>query len=187
MALFSKFIFLLAGIEGGYVSAATAASIEDSGGETYKGVSRNNNPTWEGWKIVDAWKAKLGGLKHGYKIPDPKLDAMVNALYKKKYWDEVAGDAINNQSLANFIADWGVNSGPNTAVKQVQKALGLLQDGEIGPKTLAALNKAPEAAFNKIKELRREFIDGNPNIKDSIEPILIRDRVDAFFFHEAEK
>ena len=50
-------------------------------------------------------------------------------------------------------------SGPVTAAKAVQKALGLTADGVVGPQTLAALNKAHRTygyrfIFNRIKAER---------------------------------
>ena len=39
--------------EGGYVHDS-----DDSGGETYRGISRRYNPTWEGWDIIDTYKRK---------------------------------------------------------------------------------------------------------------------------------
>lgn len=188
MAIFKSFLFLLKSIEGGYLSASMAASIDDSGGETYKGVARNYHPNWAGWAIVDAWKAKNGGsLPWKYIIPDRTLDALVDSFYKNEFWDYFSADKIKNQSLANLVVDFGVNSGEKTAAMQVQKALGLAVDGIVGKDTLAALNRAPMEAFNRIKERRREFIQTSGKIKPTVKEILIRDRVDAFFFRDEEK
>lgn len=61
-------------------------------------------------------------------------------IFKRQYWDAVKGDLINNQSVAELVADWAWGSGPVTAIKYVQRALGLTADGQLGTKTLAALN-----------------------------------------------
>ena len=37
--------------EGGYVDDR-----DDRGGETYRGISRNNFPDWKGWKKIDGFK-----------------------------------------------------------------------------------------------------------------------------------
>ena len=61
-------------------------------------------------------------------------------------------------------------SGSVTAAKGIQKALGLVADGLVGPKTLAALNAADKAAvFSKIFQARYKFfrniVDRNPSQK----------------------
>jgi len=60
MADFDKYYPILLKAEGGYASAEFAAKYNDKGGETYKGIARNFNPAWEGWAIIDAYKAKNG-------------------------------------------------------------------------------------------------------------------------------
>lgn len=37
--------------EGGYVNDK-----DDAGGETYRGISRKYNPTWQGWNMIDQYK-----------------------------------------------------------------------------------------------------------------------------------
>ncbi|MFN3405850.1 MAG: glycosyl hydrolase 108 family protein [Cytophagaceae bacterium] len=185
MASFDQFYPILEPNEGGYVSAATAASIGDSGGETYKGVARNYNPTWEGWKIIDAYKAANGGkIKHNAIIPDPVLNKMVKDLAKKKYWDVMRLDEVRNQSLANLIADFGFNSGTGAPAKAIQRILGLVQDGVIGPVTIKAINSANQKTlFEKLKEARINFINSSTKILDKIKPQLV-ERADSFFFRE---
>lgn len=53
MADFDKAYFRTCKFEGGY-----ANDKNDSGGETYKGISRVHNPKWGGWKIIDSYKKK---------------------------------------------------------------------------------------------------------------------------------
>ena len=37
--------------EGGYANVAG-----DTGGETYRGISRNNFSSWEGWPVIDSMR-----------------------------------------------------------------------------------------------------------------------------------
>jgi lysozyme family protein len=74
-------------------------------------------------------------------------EAQANAIYKKEYWDRVSGDKIKSQLVADIIADWGVNSGAKTAAMQVQKILGIKQDGKIGAQTLGLINGKAEGQF----------------------------------------
>jgi lysozyme family protein len=41
-----------------------------------------------------------------------------------------------------MVFDFGVNAGPRTSVKVLQRAVGVVDDGAIGPKTLAAVKAA---------------------------------------------
>jgi lysozyme family protein len=50
------------------------------------------------------------------------------------------GENIFANSIAQTIFDYGVNTGMGTSVKNVQRTLKIVDDGDFGPKTLAALN-----------------------------------------------
>lgn len=80
-------------------------------------------------------------------------------ILKTMYWDPWQADNILSQGIANICVNWGWGSGVKTAIKSVQAALGLKQDGVVGPVTLAALNKStasykPVYTFNRIKAER---------------------------------
>jgi lysozyme family protein len=156
MANFALLIPVIFRWEGGY-----ANDPRDRGGETYKGVARNAHPTWEGWKIVDAEKARMGGkLPKNYFIQNPALDAMVEGLAKRIYWDFFKADQIKSQEIAEIIVDWGWASGTVTAAKQVQRLLGVPDDGRFGEVTLKKLNAGnPEKMFNAIQQARIRFVE----------------------------
>lgn len=71
----------------------------------------------------------------------------VSAIYKKEYWDKIGGDKIKYYPVAFALFDQAINRGPGTVANQVQKVLGLPQDGKIGPTTLAKLNAIPDKDF----------------------------------------
>jgi len=116
----------------------------DAGGETYKGISRVNHPKWLGWNIIDS-------LKHFSAFPNnlesnDTLQGLVSSFYKYEYWDKYQADNINNQSIAELLVDWEVNSGePGVAIPQ--KLLGLVPDGIAGPKTIASINLTNQQDF----------------------------------------
>lgn len=59
-------------------------------------------------------------------------------LAKPKYWDTVRGDELV-PALAWLMFDSSYNEGDNEAVKHLQKALGVEDDGDFGPQTMAAV------------------------------------------------
>ena len=80
-------------------------------------------------------------------------------IFKKGYWDKMKADQIENQSLAQLCVDMVWMSGPVTSIKKIQAALGLVADGIVGPKTLGALNKDPEKAFNTLWAMRKAWLE----------------------------
>jgi lysozyme family protein len=151
--------------EGGYVSPEYAAKVKDAGGETYMGISRNSNPDWPGWKIIDAVK-KQRKLKWNEKINDPKLTALVYDRAKKRYWDVIRGDEINNQQVAELIFELFWASG-GLGIKQAQAALNkvisppsspIKVDGVFGGDTLNKINAAPQSQlYSAIYNERKRF------------------------------
>lgn len=114
---------------------------DDTGGETYKGISRKHHPTWNGWKIIDKLKQEH---PRGFKTKlkgNSELQAMVDDFYKRNYWNHLHLDDLANQELANQVFDTAVNCGIKTAVKIIQKVLGIPADGKLGPVTIEAMKK----------------------------------------------
>lgn len=138
MARFELYAPILKEVEGGFVDHPA-----DKGGPTNAGV------TLATFKTIFGKDKTVDDLRN-----------MTNAQWKrimKVYWDAVKGDDIKNQSVANLVADWCVNSGVNGR-KGVQQALRLVTDGIFGPKTLAALNKEPyKCVFCKVMDARTEY------------------------------
>ncbi|HQF43983.1 MAG TPA: glycosyl hydrolase 108 family protein [Ignavibacteriaceae bacterium] len=139
--------------EGGYVSDP-----DDPGGETYKGISRVNNPKWAGWQIIDSYKGR-------YDFPkclqaDENLEELVKYLYKKKYYDPYIGDQIDD-SIAEEMFDQAVNLGIERAIEHLQRSLNVLNrnqrdysdiqvDGIFGQNTLKALLKCESVRGTKL-------------------------------------
>lgn len=105
--------------EGGYVDDP-----DDAGGETYLGISRNNNPKWVGWEVIDDIKKKYGtkGITARLK-KDIALTNSAKLLYKQNYWDVLELDDIPSQSIAHELFDTCVNCGKTTAIRIVQQVL----------------------------------------------------------------
>ncbi len=119
--------------EGGYILHTVPG---DTGGMTFAGIARNKNPQWAGWPLID--KKDMAGAR-----------ALVPSFYKGLYWDPIGGDKITSQAVAENIFDYAVNAGVGTAAKTAQTTVGVVADGAIGPKTIAAFNAMAEAEFHQ--------------------------------------
>ena len=135
MADFKKALKRTAKYEGGYVNDPN-----DAGGETYKGVSRQANPKWEGWSIIDAHKKKSPtGFKKALDA-DQKLQEMVDKIYLNSYWSPIKGCDIKSQKLAEEIFDMAVNAGISRAIKLAQGMVGFEESGKMTNVLIDRLN-----------------------------------------------
>ena len=151
--------------EGGYVN-----NPNDNGGETYRGISRNNFPKWKGWVIVDQYKKAPFTAKSMNQVlnNNHQLQVLVQDFYKANFWTPIVGDNIVNQDVANNIYDFAVNSGVGRAVRYAQRIVGATEDGVMGNVTITAINH--NANFVSIyKKARLDFLNkivaNNPSQK----------------------
>ena len=158
MADFNLYYPKLIKHEGGYVNDPS-----DKGGETYRGIARVHNPTWDGWNIIDK---KPKPIKVNTVFPE--LESNVKAFYKKKYWDNYSYGNIANQSIAEFLADFTINGAPKTAIKNIQTFVSANPDGAFGKDTASAINKYPDQGklfnyiFDKRKKHYENIVASNP-------------------------
>ncbi|MBK8291001.1 MAG: peptidoglycan domain protein [Flammeovirgaceae bacterium] len=147
MAKFENFAGKLLRLEGGYVNHPL-----DKGGPTKYGV------------ILSVWK-EYGHDKDGdgdIDAEDIKKLTEEDARYiaKKIFWDYFLADHISNESVAEFIVDWGYNSGRKTVAKIVQRLVNVEVDGTVGIQTLRAINSTDqERLFNLLKIERKVFLN----------------------------
>lgn len=84
----------------------------------------------------------------------------VERVYRLFYWDAVKADHLPS-GVDYAVFDFGVNSGPARAAKHLQKIAGAAQDGDIGPKTLAAVAKMdPQDVVTALQDSRLRFLRG---------------------------
>jgi lysozyme family protein len=114
------FIDAIIAREGG---AAETNDPADSGGRTKFGISERSHP--------EAWAD--GTVTY----PEAR------AIYEKVYILAEHFDKISNIQLQHQVVDFGVPHGPNAATKLLQQLVGVKADGELGPATLAAIEKYP--------------------------------------------
>lgn len=106
----------LIGHEGGYVDHP-----KDPGGATKYGISKRQYPLED--------------------IPNLTLER-AKYLYRRDYWGPAGCDIVPD-ALKFDLFDTAVNSGYKTAVRLLQRAVGELPDGGLGPHTLQAVQSMP--------------------------------------------
>jgi lysozyme family protein len=145
---------------------AFAAVVGEEGGFTANAADPGN---WTGGAVG---KGVCRGTKFGISAAAyPTLDIaaltvdQARAVYKRDYWDKVAGDALP-PALALLVFDAAVNNGVARGARWLQAAVGVEQDGDIGPQTLAAIAKtnasSSTALLAEVLAQRMNFMAGLP-------------------------
>jgi len=117
----------------------------DPGGATMKGVTLAN---FRRYVKPSATKADLRAIS----------DDQLAVVYRRFYWDAVLGAQLPD-GVDYAVFDFGVNSGPGRSATYLQAVVGAVQDGRIGPATLAAVAARPPAAvINGLQDSRLAFL-----------------------------
>jgi len=111
---FERAIERVLGHEGGYVNDPT-----DPGGETKWGISKRAFPQYNIRAIT-------------------RDDAI--GIYKEHYWERAKCDKLP-EAISFQLLDAAVNHGIGTAIRFLQRAIGVADDGVIGPVSLAAVGR----------------------------------------------
>lgn len=77
-------------------------------------------------------------------------------IYRLDYLEPLHADRYPD-GVAFQLLDYAINSGPKAAVKGLQRALGVPADGDVGPVTLAALDRWSESDL--VMRITAERID----------------------------
>ncbi len=108
----------------------------DRGGETNFGISDRRDGLMDGKADID-----------GDRVPDARIKDLTieqaGQIYLREYWQPLRCDDLH-PSIAYVLFDTAVNTGTRQAVKLLQRALHLTEDGLVGPKTIAAANRNPK-------------------------------------------
>lgn len=104
--------------EGGYVNDP-----RDPGGETRWGISKRSYPHLDITNLTLAQAAEI---------------------YRRDYWGPAGCEAVPAQIRFDLF-DMAVNSGVRQAVRALQRAVGEVEDGILGPRTLQAIGSLPPA------------------------------------------
>ena len=129
------------GHEGGFVNHP-----EDPGGKTNFGITQR---TYDAFR-----KAKGFGTKNVRMIEENE----VSEIYELQYWSRVQGDDLPS-GVDYCVMDYAVNSGPARAIKVLQRAIGVDDDGVVGAITLAAARaQSPVRIVNDMCDERMRFL-----------------------------
>lgn len=126
--------------EGGYVNHSA-----DHGGPTNHGITQ---------ATLSAWRKAPASIDDVRNL----TEAEAREIYESEYVRKPGFDRVNGERLQAILVDCAVNHGPDRAVKFLQGALGVTQDGDFGPKTRGALyNSDPVAIYRKVVAARARF------------------------------
>ena len=126
--------------EGGFVNHPL-----DPGGATNLGIAGATLARARGRPVIIAHVRALTGTEAA-------------SIYRRFYWNVVRGDDLPG-GLDLAVFDLAVNAGPARAAWLLQRALGVPQDGVIGPRTLAAARAAhPIEAIAALTQARLGFL-----------------------------
>lgn len=140
--------------EGGYVD-----NPNDPGGATNKGVTQ---------AVYDAWRRSQGLAVRPVRGIE---DGEVRAIYRERYWKAARADEMP-PALRLVQFDAAVNCGVKMAIRFLQRALGVADDGVIGPVTLGALQKrqirplADEVLWERLRYYRTIAVRQRPDGRD---------------------
>lgn len=130
----------LLGHEGGYVDHP-----KDPGGATC-------------WGVTERVARATGYAGHMRDFPVE----LAKAIYRQQYWDAVHAEELP-EALRYPTFDAAVNSGATQAVKWLQRAVGAVDDGQIGPETLRMARGAnPDRAAKRMLGQRLRFMTELP-------------------------
>jgi uncharacterized protein (TIGR02594 family) len=120
----------------------------DPGGRTSRGIQQRE---WDVWR-----QTHLGLPADVWQAPQDQI----LAIYHESYWSPLNCDALP-AGVDYTVFDYGVNSGINRSAKVLQGFVGADVDGEIGPKTIAAVAQHDASTLIKqISDERLTFLQG---------------------------
>jgi len=126
--------------EGGYVDHPA-----DRGGPTKYGITQRTLSEWRG---VQVSKQEVRDL----------TETEARAIYRRNYITRPGFHRIADPDVQGLVVDMGVNHGVINAVKMIQRAVGVTDDGVFGPQSLAAVNSMnPAKGYRRIVGQRARF------------------------------
>jgi hypothetical protein len=117
---------------------------EDPGGPTMMGITQKTLAAWRGEPVT---------------ADDVRALTREEAceIYRANYWNAMKCDELP-RGIDLMVFDFGVNAGPATSVKMLQRAVGSKPDGAVGDFTLRAVRATePRALLEALARARLDF------------------------------
>lgn len=108
------------------------ATVPDVGGQAISGINSAAYP--EQFAAIEA-------------LSQEDRPLAVENFYQTEFWAKLHVDGLLSQDLANRVMDQSVNGGLETGPILLQRTVGVEEDGDIGPLTLAAVNAIPQSVL----------------------------------------
>lgn len=126
--------------EGGYVDLSA-----DRGGPTNRGITQATLAGWRGRPVTADDVKRL-------------TEVEAREIYRERYIVEPRLHKVIDPKVRALAVDCAVNHGPRQAVKLLQLAARVFPDGDLGPKTEAAVNRmTPAALYARLCAARVRF------------------------------
>ena len=125
-------------------------------GWTFMGIYQGAHPDLDIWKAIRQKMQQYNGdmkLVGSMMYNNALVREMVQAFYKKEFWDKARLDDVNSQQMANEVFIAGVNMGMKKAMMLAQRLVGTTQDGIVGNKTIKAMNSFDDAVFDEMYDV----------------------------------
>ena len=124
--------------------------------------------TFRSWRRTDATPGNISGMPAEADLRKLSFDEWW-AIMKHLFIDPCRAESIHNKSIALMLIDWRWVNGTQ-AIRDAQNVLSCVQDGIVGPKTLAALNAEPAmSVFIRLHAARcrayERIVERNPSQK----------------------
>jgi len=129
--IFKKCMPVILRNEGGYINHPN-----DPGGETNFGIAKKFYPN-EDIKNMTIPRATY--------------------LYYRDYWLPMNLKGFKNEELVLQVFDFGINAGIRRSIKLLQRLVGVIDDGFVGPITTKIINDQDSDIVKKFKNRRRIY------------------------------
>lgn len=111
--------------------------------------------TFKGIMYTPTWKKYFGDTRARFLKMD---ESDWGYIFSQEFWLKFRGYDIQDEKVAEVIADWSFNAGVTQVAKTVDKILGLSIDGQFDDATIKAINEAkPSWLWAELNKERIEF------------------------------
>ena len=158
MANLEKAMLLLKQVEHSNRNDKLLHKNEGEHGLTFFGIYEGAHPNWKGWYIIKRYLANTPDIEKCSIILSNVTDLikLVNEFYRREFWNIANLDAIEEQRKADEIFIFGTNVGMKVAIKKAQELVGVSIDGDVGPKTIKAINDYDTEKFDVFYDLKEK-------------------------------